>query len=393
MAFNFRGLFRFTYLWLTNGRWTPRRLAILVAFYILFPLLELTVWIGFLLDDILFPGHRREEVKAPVFIIGNPRSGTTFLHRLLARDTDRFCTMKMWEILLAPSIVQRKLVAGIASLDRRLGGPLRSWLGRTEQGWQEENVMHEVSLREPEEDDYLLLHIWSALTVGLSAGLLEEAVPYTYFDTALPRADRDRIMGFYKACLRRHLHARAPAPRAGEKHYLAKNPALCPKVQAVFEHFPDAKIVYLVRSPLEMLPSYVNMMMFSWRVLGIPVEGNGLRDYLIDMARHWYTYPLEILQKAPAESYAVVKYDDLVSDPAGTVRAIYGRFGFEIGPAFRQTLQAESAKARRYSSRHEYSTEDHGLSREQILGAFQGVFRHFGFAETTPPVQKTHRKH
>ncbi len=379
MAFNFRGFFRFTYLWLANGRWTPRRIAILLAFFLAFPLLEIMVWLGLLLDNLFFRGHRLEPVRSPVFIVGNPRSGTTFLHRLIAKDTDRFSTMKMWEILFAPSITQRRIVSALATLDRWVGGPVRRRLDRTEQGWHEQNVMHEVSLREPEEDDYLLLHIWSALTTGLSAGLLEEAIPYTYFDTALPRADRDRIMGFYKGCLRRHLYADRSASRAEARCYLAKNPALCPKLNTLFEHFPDAKIIYLVRSPMEVLPSYVNMMTFSWRVLGIPVVDHALRDYLIEMARHWYTHPLERLEGAPRDSHMIVKYDDLVHDPEGTVREIYGRFGFRIGPAFERTLREESARARRYSSRHDYCSEENGLSRRQILDTYQDIFERFGF--------------
>lgn len=382
MVFNFRGFFRFSYLWLSGRRWTGRRVAILVAFYLLFPLLELTVWIGFLLDNLLFRGHGREVVAAPVFIAGNPRSGTTFLHRLLSKDVERFSTMKMWEILFAPSIVQRRIVSGLAALDRRLGGWLDKRLQRTEQDWHEQNVMHEVSLREPEEDDYLLLHIWSALTTGLSAGLLQEAIPYTYFDTAIPVAEKDRIMAFYRRCVRRHLHADRLARGGKNRSYLAKNPALCPKLDTVFRHFPDAKVVYLVRSPLEMLPSYVNMMMFSWRVLGIPVEDHSLRDYLIEMSRHWYTYPLQRLETAPAHSYLIVKYDDMVSDPVGTVRAIYSRFGFEISSAYERVLQEEAAKARRYHSRHAYSPEESGLSREQILETYPDVFERFGFDQT-----------
>ncbi len=391
MAFNFRGFFRFTALWLTNGRWTPRRIATLVAFFLAFPLLEITVWCGLLLDNLLFRAHRRQPVRSPVFIVGNPRSGTTFLHRLIAKDTDRFSTMKMWEILFAPSITQRKIVAGLKTLDRWAGGPVRRRLDRTEQGWQEQNVMHEVSLREPEEDDYLLLHIWSALTTGLSAGLLQEAIPYTYFDTALPRQDRDRIMGFYKGCLRRHLYADRSGSAAEERCYLAKNPALCPKLGTLFEHFPDAKVIYLVRSPMEMLPSYVDMMMFSWRVLGIPVENHALRDYLIEMARHWYTYPLERLERVPRDRHAIVRYDDLVNDPEGTVREIYHRFGFRIGPAFERILREEAARARRYSSRHDYCSEENGLSRRQILETYRDIFERFGFETEAAEVVSANR--
>ncbi|NIV39276.1 MAG: hypothetical protein GWN58_60655, partial [Anaerolineae bacterium] len=84
------------------------------------------------------------------------------------------------------------IVQALGTLDRWMGAPLGKRLATVEDHWQEENPMHTVSLAAPEEDDYLLLHAWSALTVGLSSGVLQEAVPYTRFDTALSRSHRDR---------------------------------------------------------------------------------------------------------------------------------------------------------------------------------------------------------
>ena len=197
MSFSFSELIRFTSRWLSSVKWTPRRAAIVLAFVLLYPLLELLIWAGLLLDDILFRGYRRQPVSAPVFIVGNFRSGTTFLHRLLSQDTERFTTMQMWEVLFSPSIAGRRMLAAIAAL---IGIPVRWLLGQIEGIWHEQNVMHEVSLTEPEEDDYVLLHIWSALSVGLSAGLLDEAERYAFFDRALAGAERRRIMSFYRNC-------------------------------------------------------------------------------------------------------------------------------------------------------------------------------------------------
>jgi len=376
MAFDFRGWFRFAVAWLRSTRWTTRRVAIVAAYFILFPLIELYVWTGLLLDHVLFGRFRSQPVEQPVFIVGNPRSGTTFLHRLLSRDAGRYRTMKMWEILFAPAITQRVLVRALAAVDRAVGGPLRRRLDRIEAGWQEQNVMHEVSLLEPEEDDYLLLHIWSALTIGLSSGLPELAMPYTFFDDALPARERRRVMRFYRRCVQRHMLARGHAPGV---HYLAKNPALCPKLDTVLEFFPDARIIYLVRSPLEMIPSYVSMMEFSWATLGAAAEDGALADYVIRMAAHWYRYPLERLDREPEDRRAIVRYDDLVSDPETTVRRIYERFGFDVGPAFAEVLREESARARGYRSRHRYDLEALGLSRERIVEECREVFERFGF--------------
>ncbi|NIV31747.1 MAG: hypothetical protein GWN58_20355, partial [Anaerolineae bacterium] len=209
----------------------------------------------------------------------------------------------------------------------------------------------------------------------------QEAVPYTRFDTALSRSHRDRIMAFYRRCLQRHLHAHD----AAGLQYLAKNPALTPKIDSVLRWFPDARIVLLVRSPLEMVPSFVNMMQFSYRVLGVPEKSDALRDFVVDMARHWYTYAIERLERAPQENYIIVRYDDLVADPAGTVSRIYDHFGFEIGPTYAQILQAETERARGYRSRHAYSLEGTGLTREGIVSQFRDVFDRFRFSTGESP--------
>jgi DNA-binding PucR family transcriptional regulator len=97
------------------------------------------------------------------------------------------------------------------------------------------------------------------------------------------------------------------------------------------------------------------------------------------MARHWYSYPLERLERAPQGSYIVVNFDDLVNDAEQTIAEIYRRFGFDISPAFAQVLQEEAEKARNYRSRHEYSLEQMGLTREQIVAKYKDVFDRFGF--------------
>jgi hypothetical protein len=402
MAFNFKGFFRFAACLLSKMRdrdfgWTPRRVGVYTALYLIYPVFALASWLNLLLDTVLFPGFRRVEVVEPVFIAGNFRSGTTFLHRLMARDRERFCTMQMWEILFAPSILQRRMVQALGVLDGWLGAPFGRRLAGVEDQWQEENPMHRVSLRAPEEDDYLLLHIWSALTIGLSSGVLQEARPYARFDAALSERDQDRIMGFYRSCLQRHLHAHG----ARGRHYFAKNPALTPKIDTVYRWFPDAKIILLVRSPLEMVPSFVHMMQFSYRVIGAPnrvlklsartsserTEGDDLRDFVVDMARYWYTHALERIDRAPQDRAIIVRYDDLVDDPAGTVSRIYERFGFEIDPAYAEILQVQAERARTYRSRHRYSLEGTGLTREEIVAEFQDVFDRFGFptGETDAP--------
>ena len=101
------------------------RLLLLVIGMPLFIFLQLIHWVGFLIDEICFSAYRKVEVKAPLFISGIPRSGTTFVHRTLATNRSAFCTVSTWEAILAPSITERKCIARLRSLDRRIGSPLK----------------------------------------------------------------------------------------------------------------------------------------------------------------------------------------------------------------------------------------------------------------------------
>ena len=375
MSFSFVNLLRFAWQWLTGLPWTPRRALMILASVIVVPVVEAFVWAGLLLDWILFPGFRRQRVDEPLYIVGNYRSGTTFLHRLIAADRARFTTMQMWEILFAPSVSVRRLCGGLAAVDRALGRPVPRFLRWLESRWHESNVMHEVSMTEPEEDEYLCLHAWSSLAIGLSAGLLDDARRYVHFDTELTAPDRQRIMRFYAGCVRRHMLA-----RAGRGHrYLAKNPGATPKIAALTDQFPDAKFVYLVRNPLEAVPSFYSLMRFTWRIIGIPDDLPAQRDFVLDMTARWYRRPLEQLAELPDDRYRIVVYDDLVRDPERTVRDIYEHFGWEIDDGFAATLAAASAAAADYVSRHDYSLDELGIDRDAFVERFADVFERFGF--------------
>ena len=113
MNFNYRLFFKLFFKSIfssrdTDARLTPKRILVLLLIYpyIIFVLLMNKA--GFVFDEIFFRGYRKIEVKRPVFIMGVPRSGTTFLHRLLSKDEDQFSYMKTWEIFYAPSIIQKK---------------------------------------------------------------------------------------------------------------------------------------------------------------------------------------------------------------------------------------------------------------------------------------------
>jgi hypothetical protein len=89
------------------------------------------------LDAVLYPGVKQHPMSAPVFIVANPRSGTTYLHRLMAMDEERFATMRLWQTMF-PSVSAHRGLRAIWNVDQKLGAPLTRIVKRVERmafGW------------------------------------------------------------------------------------------------------------------------------------------------------------------------------------------------------------------------------------------------------------------
>src|ERR1022692_3425797 len=158
----------------THGALTRKRMIFLLLFYSFWPAMAIFAWSCFLLDDLFFPAYRNQPVEQPLFILGNFRSGSTFLHRLLARDATTFTSLRTCDIFLMPSITQRRLFHGLGRIDAWLGAPLAKLLKRFDDRFLGRVRIHKIGLFEPEEDEMILMYAWSSLFVGFLFPFLEE---------------------------------------------------------------------------------------------------------------------------------------------------------------------------------------------------------------------------
>jgi hypothetical protein len=357
----------------TNGPLNRNRFIFLVFFYPIWGCIALLAWIGFLLDEIFFPAYRDHPVEKPLFIVSNFRSGSTFVQRTLARDNATFTGLRTADIYLMPSITQRRIVSLLARVDALFGYIGERALRRLDAISLGKLKIHPFSLFDPEEDEHLLFYIWSTFLAGFVFPYLDELPPYQYFDTEIPRAQRRRIMAFYQRCIKRHLFA------TGGRHYIAKNPLFSAKIESLLETFPDARIVYLVRSPLEMLPSTVSLFKYMWRLFSLPPRKYPNCNEILAWTKYWYDHPLEVIDREPPDRCMIVKYDDLMQSSDSVIRSIYARFGYPESEALESLLSEAAADARAHSSSHRYSYEAMGFTREQIVQEFAHIFARFGF--------------
>jgi len=349
----------------TPGRLTPKRFFILTLIFLLYPLYHFSIRLAYGLDQLFYPQYVDQKIEMPIFIVGNFRSGTTLLHRLLAMDP-RFTGMKTWEIYVAPTITQRKLIRWLMKINRMIGNPIQKVVNRFEKALEQYSYMHKARLNEIEEDSHILFHIWSTYHLFAFFPFPELVRDFIYYDDDVPDEQKNTEMDYYREILKRHVYAN------NGKRFISKNPSFSPKVKTLHQKFPDAKFINLVRSPMRVIPSSVSMFSNHWQTYGEPDEQypQSATDVMQEQAKHWYIYP---------------RYRDLVRDPQAVIEHIYLRFGIEMTEEYRKILVEESEKAKTFKSKHKYSMQEMGLNQQAIENEFDAAMQEYNLEPKSTP--------
>lgn len=354
-----------------------RRVLALVVIGPPFVLLQAVHWIGFLVDELLFPDYRDIPVRRPLFVVGMPRSGTTFLHRLLAADQERFTTLRLWHLVLAPSISERRAWGGLFRLDAALGGPLGRlwrWAERRLFAWMD--AVHPVRADAPEEDHLFLLPRFRCFLLVLAFPRHPAVWRLARFDR-LPARERRSVVAFYRSCLQRHLYV-----VGDDRPILSKNPSFTPWLRSLVEAFPDARFVCCVRDPRRAVPSLLSSLEDGAAFFGWDPAEPDMRERFVQMLVQQTEHAMDFADGRSGDSFQWCRMEELRRDPSGTVGRIYEAFGWSPAAGYEDQLEAADARARRYRSRHRYALEDFGLTEGQIERRFGPLMRRFGYGSS-----------
>lgn len=354
---------------------SPRRLWTLYSYAAGVATIRAILRVLHAIDDVLWPEIRRCRVERPVFLFANARSGTTFLHRLLSLDEERFAHFRLYQSIFC-SVTAQRMVDALERADRRVPGrPLRrfvDWINRTFfRGWE---GIHEMGIDVAEEDEALFVFCASSPSITLLVPWADELPSVRWFDEH-PEPERRAFLDFYEDAIRRRLFA-----AGGDKTFLNKNALFAPRIRSVHERFPDARFIYLVRHPYESLASFVNMFYVKWVTHSPEIARNSPESRaLARLAMDYLLYALDVRRSLAPDQLLVLRYDELVAAPRETVARIYTWLGVPMGGTFASRLDDELQRQREQGNGQRYSLEDFGLSREEVHAALAPVFEEFGF--------------
>jgi len=346
---------------------------LLIVLLPLFCLLELITWLCFALDEIIFPKYRKVQISAPLFIIGMPRTATTFLHQTLFSDSENFTSMKSWEILFAPSIVQKKLLNLLSVADRHCKYVFSKLLKRLDkQIFRVIEPAHPTSFFDIEEDEIILIHLFSYNFLVFLFPWIKHLRNLAWFDERLSERKKRMIMKFFRKCVQKHLYTYGKG-----RTYLSKSPSHTPKIKSLTSIFPDSRFICIFRQPDQAIPSTISLINHFLKMYGATIYFKRLTAYALNAAEHWYSYPLQVFKEWNSEDYLMLNYNSVVSNPEKSISEIYNHFGFSLSDNFHQKLAIASQKNSRYKSRHFYSASDFGLNEEEIRQRFNPLYEQY----------------
>ncbi|MFT5695624.1 MAG: hypothetical protein ACI9QQ_001603 [Myxococcota bacterium] len=316
-----------------------------------------------------------EEIEAPVFIIGSPRSGTSILHELMAQDTASRAPL-LWEMNHPMEAINGDAVEAVAEAADKL-----------HLFWQdvqpEYETMHANSGHLPNECIFITMHEFLSDHWGGNHN-----VPS--YDKYLQRSDQRSAYRYHKRFLQTLQHqsksgaGNASAQRNPSKRWLLKAPSHLFQMKVLFDVYPDARIVRTHRDPLKTLASSLSLMgTLKW-----------MRCNNVDMSRvpgqlafgYAYIYQKEMEQRKtgalPDAQFVDVCFDDIVKNPARTIDGVYEKLGWQLGDKTRDQMTDYAAnKPKGSRGAHAYTLEDSGLDAKEERERYAFYIDQYGIRE------------
>lgn len=302
---------------------------------------------------------RTEIHNPPLFVLGFARTGTTHLHNLLSQDPNLGYVTTLQAIapkwfLVGRGKIKRLMEQGMGQVSRPM-----------------DNV--KVSLDMPNEEEVALAN---SSHMSFIHNFSFPNSTRTYFDRYLLLGDGS---GLRPRDLRRWQREYLEIVKKATIHWtgrriVLKTPANQGRLPTLLRMFPGAKFVHIVRDPLVVYQSMLNMYRKMLPLHQMqPVDWEQIERFVIDSYSATMKRYIEDIEAIPEGDLVEVKFEELEIDPIGVLERIYG------GLALPGWDTAQPAVQDYLGTLADYSKNDYAHSAEVI----DLVREHWGFAFQT----------
>jgi hypothetical protein len=301
----------------------------------------------------LNPCILNESIRAPIVIVGLPRSGTTLLQNLLGLAPGArllwqwepfapFPSTEDWGTLRDP---RRLRFEQRCRRIRRRNNPV--------------DKLH--PLDSPAECGSLLEPSFHCHLNSLLFGFDGYQRWYQTFDREAPR----------RAYSLHRLQLQLLQNRTVVGHWVLKSPEHTLQLHSLLETYPDARVIHLHREPHETVASFCNLCAAAVPSLMRKRPNQRLGQQLTDYFATWSRQIVSDRDSLAEAKICDVAYTELIVNPIETIERIYEHFGMAMTPEFYNSLVNWQGSQR--LSPHRGSThhlDQFGLSESVIDRAF-----------------------
>jgi hypothetical protein len=256
--------------------------------------------------------------KAPIFIVGHWRSGTTHLHNLLGQD-DRFA---------CPTTYQTMFPRHFCYSQRR-GSPL---FDRLAPGRRPMDGMP-FSAQTPHEEEFAVAALAAISPYMRFLFPVTEIGGCSQLDPEhLSHEDLRKWTAAFLYFIRKLTFSK------GKQIVLKSPPNMC-RIGTIVKLFPDAKFVHIVRNPYEVYASTVKLWRQTLRQVHLQMP---VRDEVERIVLSWYVESFALFERdrqlLRKGSFHELKFEDLEKTPLACLESLYADLELAEFAAFRKRV-------------------------------------------------------
>lgn len=312
------------------------------------------------------------EVRRPLVVVGLPRTGSTILHDILARDPGNRAALT-WECDAPSPPPERATYTSdprIAASDAQIAG-----VDRLIPGFR---AMHPMGAQLAQECVVLTMH-----SMATPIFHNQYRVP-SYQDRVDDHWDWAPVYAFHRRQLQ-HLQWRCEGQR-----WVLKSGAHMWALDQLLATYPDACIVATHRDPVKVATSFASLATLLRSLASDAVDAR-------EVAADWTPRLAKVLHRAidvrdsgrfAKDRFLDVHFPDLLADPMGVVEGIYAHFGFDLpGEAADAMREFIADNPQGKHGHHRYTPEEYGLDVAAERERFRAYTERFGIEPETRGVQ------
>jgi len=298
-------------------------------------------------------------IRAPVFVTGLPRTGTTALSNLLAADPAAR-SLRFWESQRPtppPDAATYASDPRIAEADALLSG--------MKQAAPDLAAMHDDTGWSPTENQDLLGQHFRTLHFEGQASIPSYVQWWLGCDMTPAYRHHRRVLQL--------LQWRCPPTR-----WNLKSPPDSCHLDALTAAYPDVRIIWTHRDPAKVLPSVCKLIAIIRAMCSEHVDLHALGRAELALWSEAMRRGLAFRRRLGEAAFADVFMDDLVARPIETIADVYARFGLPFTAEAERGMRAWLAENPQHKhGAPRYTLAEFGIDLDAVRAAFREYTQHF----------------